>query len=463
MGMETIPRLRFGAALAAFSVILLAACDQGQGKAPTAVVDDATLQAMVDQIQTKVQSLRGLSFRKPVVATWLPRAHMAALQDSLTRALGYSTDTTGSGAMDEVFQALGYIDSTESVTASTGDFLDQNVLAFYVKGTNHVWVIADQSDSPELDITIAHELVHALQDQNFHDSIAQNAELDEDAAFQFLEEGEAEYVANLWYLGYSTPDQWDATQPVYTAARFATWLRGSGYKGDRPIISWPSVSPYMCGVSFVHNVRSNSGWKGVDTLHKNHPRSTTQELYAPSYLHKTFLDWSTTYAFSSMSDRKSDEQGRLGEIYLDAMMTTWGSPLVAGWNGDRFWVWGRGAGKGTAVAGRTAWASFTQGSSFLAGWAHGMDSIVGGRTTKDATDSIEFRASDSIHFARGVNRGTEVLVVWGDLRKRKLDSLWTDLSNAPSAGSFARALGSVGVPAPSPKWKGPRRPSPFQR
>lgn len=467
LAMETNPRLRSAAALAAFSAVWFASCDQEKGTAPRAVVDNATLQAQVDQIQAKVQSLRGLIFRKPVVTTWIPRGRISALQDSLAQALGYSTDTVGTGAMDEVFQALGYIDSTESVVGSTGDFLDNNVLAFYVRGTNHVWVVDDQSDSPELDITIAHELVHALQDQTFHDSVPDNAELDEATAFQFLEEGEAEYVANLWYLGYSTPELWDANQPNYTASRFATWLRGSGYKTERPVISWPGVSPYMCGVSFVHNVRLNAGWAGVDSLHKHHPRSTTQTLsVAAGGLHRTFVDWDSTYRFPGMADRKSAGQGRLGEIYLDALMSTWGSPLVTGWNGDRFWVWGRGSGRGTAVAGRTSWTSSNPGASgFLAGWGRGMDSLIGGRVPGTSADSLEFRASDSIHFARGVRRGTEVLVAWGDLRKRKLDTLWQNLGSVSvAAGSpFARAIGSSSPAASSSMWKGPRRPSPFQR
>lgn len=462
--------------LLAVAAILLAACDEGRmpssgdegrstgpSSSNTQGSSDNDLQAKVDRIDAQVAAIRGLDFHRPVQASWVARTRIQAVQDSISAAMGYSTDTAGSGAFDEVLQALGYLERTTTHDAANSDFVDQNVLAFYADGTDHLWVVSDQADAQDLDRTIAHELVHALQDQNFGSPSTSIDELDEREAYKFLVEGEAEYVSNLWYMSDASIANWDARANSFSASTFAAWIVQSPYATQKPIMVWPGVSPYLCGTTFVHQVRKLSGWSGVDALHDKPARATTQALsVAAGGLRRTFLDWSTTWAFASMSDRRSDGSGRLGEIYLDALLSTWNAPILSDWNGDRFWIWGAGTGWGTAVAGRTAWNSSAAASNFLAGWTRGMRIMVGGVAT-GTSDSVEFRSSDALRFARGVRRGSEVLVVWGDLRNGKLDGLWQDLSRVPSAGTLARALDGTGGKVEVPRWKDPRAHSPFWR
>jgi hypothetical protein len=432
--------------------VFLASCDSnGSHAVGLDPSSGSSLQSKVDAIEAQVAALRGLSFLRPVKADWVGRSHLQALTDSLDRAHGAVSDTGGQGMMEEVFHALGYLDSAQSLSSSTDSFYGSQIEAFYYRGTDHLWVLADQASASDLESTIAHELTHALIDQNFQDTLADSVELDEAIAYQFLHEGEANYVADLWSIGNQTVN-WT----TFTQAYFLQWISSSsGLEAYPPVVLWPALTPYTCGESYARAAQLAGGWSALNDAHRVHPPSTTAEFRVISGdVAAPLVDWTTQASFPSMADRRSDEQGRLGEVYLDALVATWGAPLVTDWSGDRVWVWGADATHGTAVAGRTAWLSPAGASNFLSSWSRGMTRRVGPQTL-DGTDSVEFRSTDSTRFARGVRQGSEVRVVWGDLRGGKADSLWADLAEVPRSTAASRALGA-GTSGRGPAWKPPR-------
>lgn len=443
-----------GAALALpLGTGVLSSCDRADSPLSVGAADTASLQTKVDRIREEVAVLRGLPFARPVAARWVARSRLPALMDSIALASGEVQDTSGDGASEELFQALGFLDSSQSVASSTESFYDDQIAAFYVRGSDHLWVVSDQASAQDLDATIAHELTHALIDQNFGDTISASAELDAYQAYQFLHEGEANYVADLWSIQHQGVDTSSVSWPSYTSAQFLSRIaRNSALSGYPQVVIWPDLTPYYCGESWARAARIQGGWAALDQAHRVHPTTTASQFRTISGLAPAiFSDWDSAGRFPSMSDRRSDGQGRLGEVYLDALMATWNAAIVSGWGGDRFWVWGAGGSHGTAVAARTNWLSESSASGFLASWSAGMAAKVGAKTVS-GPDSLEFRSSDSIRVARGVRRGREVLVAWGDLRAGRLDSLWDDLGRIPSAPGFARAL------APASASKSPFRP-----
>ena len=450
-----LPALR--AFVAAATICGLGACDSSTSSSD-APRDPAALQATADRIRSQVEALRGLSFLRPVRASWVDRSHLGALMDSLSRVRSDGNeDTVGMGSSELVFQALGFIDSGKSLSSSTDDFYGGNVLAFYYRGTDHLWVLSDQASSDELEPTIAHELVHALIDQNFGDTLTDSVELDQAQAYQILHEGEANYVEDLWRLRAVDPSriQWR----TFTADRFLSLVSSAASLASYPkLLVWTSETPYTCGESYAQASQLSGGWARLDSLHRHHPNATASQFLAISGTASptSFSDWVSPARFPSMADRPSLGDGRLGEVYLDALMDTWKSPLIEAWGGDRFWVWSAMSGFGSAVAGRTSWTRQIGAQDFLYGWAKGLGTRMGASPTWITSDSVEIRSSNGTRVARGVRRSSEVLLAWGDLRGGRLDSLWTDLSTTVPTAVLPRSLALPSLGGST--WKPPRRP-----
>jgi hypothetical protein len=462
-------RLAIQGIAAVLFLLALAGCDSSKGTLPTAsglaAGDDAALQKSVDSLVSQVSAIRDLSWKRPVKASWVVRDHLPKLLDSLDKALGY---VGGGASSDEIFVALGYLDSSESLASSQSELVSNGVAAFYENGTDHLWVVTDQAKLSGLTSTIVHELVHALQDQNFKDSVPDTAELDEDEAFTFLEEGEAEYVATLWSMGSPTMDQYDLSIPDWTLKMVADHLDSWGYGSLPLLVSIPNLAPYSSGVSFVHRVHEQSGWSGVDGLHASHPRSTTQTLHPLTALHKDFLDWGD-HQFESTADWESFGSGRLGEVYLTTLLYTQGNPATTGdaqgWNGDRFWIWRTRDSLHHAVVGRVSMDSATTAASFLRRWGEAFSQRIGKSTGLQGLDSFQVASANSESIVRGVRHGTELYLAYGDLHGSRLDSVWNELVSLHSTAIAAgRKLGTPREPDGS-HWRGPKvhHPWPIQR
>lgn len=446
---------------ASLSLALLGGCDSSRGTVSTydgpAAGDQAALQATVDSLLAQVAAIRGLSWKRPVQAAWVARAHLPTLLDSLAKAQGGSAD--GGASSDEVFVALGYLNSNESLESSQSDLVASGVAAFYEDHTDHLWVVTDQASSSDLVHTIVHELVHALQDQNFGDSVSDTAELDEDEAFTFLQEGEAEYVATLWSMGNPSMSTFDRYIPDLTLKRLADSLDSWGY-GDLPLlVSIPTLAPYSSGVSFVHRVHEQLGWSGVDGLHADHPRSTTQTLHPLAGLHEGFVDWGC-HRFASAAGWDTLGSGRLGELYLTTLLYTQGNPATTGtaegWNGDRFWIWRTRDSLHHAVVGRVSMDSASIAASFLRRWGEAFSRRVGVSSALQGMDSFQVASADAQSIVRGVRHGAELALAWGDLHGSRLDSIWTELAALPSSPGFAGRASATAATPSGPRWRGPK-------
>jgi hypothetical protein len=114
-------------------------------------------------IATEVAALRGLGFRHPVQVLYLePKAFEKQLGaddvDAATRA--------DAKRAEAVFRALGFIGGKTDLLKEAQTSQDSGTLAFYSSVTQIVYVRGTTLDVAHR-VTIAHELTHVLQDQNF--------------------------------------------------------------------------------------------------------------------------------------------------------------------------------------------------------------------------------------------------------------------------------------------------------
>jgi hypothetical protein len=196
---------------------------------------------------------------------------------------------------------------------------------------------------------IAHELTHALSDQNYDlDKMQKKVQADDDqsTALSSLIEGEA----TLAMLGAQMED-WDGTKigavPAATLDRafsmmmpMMTMGSGKALREAPVILSEGLIFPYIRGLVFCANLTNDGGWKSINEAYENPPQSTEQILHPEKY--RTNPDPPTIIDLGKLEAGEGwTEVGRnvIGEMQMGILLRKHGGkPIAAGWDGDRFAV-----------------------------------------------------------------------------------------------------------------------------
>ena len=223
----------------------------------------------------------------------------------------------------------------------------------------------DGFDKDENKTVIAHELTHALADQNYDlDKLQKVVEADDDKsmALSSLIEGEA----TLAMIG-AQMDDWDGRKvgalPAADLDRsfslmmpFMSMAGGKALKEAPVILSESLIFPYFRGLVFCATLTNKGGWKGIDEAYKNPPQSTEQILHPEKYLDQP--DPPTAIDLGRLEPGEGwAEVGRnvIGEMQIAILLRRHGGkPAAAGWDGDRFTVFEGKDGK-LAVVWLTTW------------------------------------------------------------------------------------------------------------
>jgi hypothetical protein len=122
--------------------------------------------------------------------------------------------------------------------------------------------------------TLAHELVHVLQDQRYSLSADRfnRPVQDEQLASDGVVEGEAEYVRKLYERRCAT--DWNC----YASGGGGGGTGGGGGGDDGNIgVLMTAYQPYSDGAEYVHRLRQRGGWEAVEEAYDDVP-TTTREI-----------------------------------------------------------------------------------------------------------------------------------------------------------------------------------------
>jgi hypothetical protein len=203
-------------------------------------------------------------------------------------------------------------------------------------------------DKDENKTVIAHELTHALADQNFDIDALQDAVKsndDRDLALSALIEGEA----TLTMLG-AQMDDWDGRAirevPASRLDRMFSFLMplmplagGASLREAPVILSETMIFPYLRGLVFCAHLTNAGGWSALDAAYREPPLSTEQVLHPEKYRDRpdppTAVDLGPLDAGCGWT-----EVGRnvVGEMQLGVMLRPYDRKAAPGWDGDRFAV-----------------------------------------------------------------------------------------------------------------------------
>ncbi|WP_437674993.1 hypothetical protein [Sorangium sp. So ce131] len=225
----------------------------------------------------RVAKARGLPVRRDVPSRVLARSEI------LDRVRAHVEREIPEGVLDhqgEALAALELIPADYDFTAGMYRLLEGRIAGFYEPEDATMYLVDDLSDD-EADETLAHELVHALQDQSFAlGTLLEFKAGDSDrlAAVHALVEGDA--MSAMFDVLVGSAFQVDESM-LRKLVAMSTALSSVG---DTPIVLQESLgAPYTDGFAFVQALRRQGGWPAVDAAWRALP-DTTEQLLHPEKL-----------------------------------------------------------------------------------------------------------------------------------------------------------------------------------
>lgn len=309
----------------------------------------AASKAKVKAMLARVAEVRGLPVKREVGVRVLDREQILA---KIREHVDKDTPLAVIDAQGEALAALELIPPEYDFVEGTYKLIQGRIAGFYEPEDQTMYLVDDLGDE-EANETLAHELVHALQDQSY--AIAPllkytPGESDRTVAVHALLEGDA--TSAMLDVAVGSAD-------AISEAMFRRLLNASttfSVEGlTTPHILQSSLTaPYADGFSFVQNRRHKGGWPAVDGAYRDLPTTTEQLLHADKFDAKE--------PAIPVGPLPLDALGKgfrvalddvMGEQAYRLMLEEWtlgstAAAAAAGWGGDRYVVARRDApdGKG---------------------------------------------------------------------------------------------------------------------
>lgn len=427
--------------------------DGGAASAPTS--REATKK--VARTLARVSKIRGLVAKREVPGVVLERgALVASVKDKAQRELPPATiERDGL-----VLQVLGVAPSGFDYLGATMDLLEEQLEGFY-EPKNGTMYLAGDLEGDAAKATLAHELVHALQDQTYDlrpHSQHVPGEGDRQLAAACLAEGDATSLM-IDYLMVDKPDEpgqrtaLDLPEAMVEGILHAGAEASSKAKSVPQVLRRSLVAPYAEGIAFVHALRREGGWARVDDAWRRKPDTTEQVLHPEKWAknERPLTVAAPTARALGEGFAKVDED-TYGELNLLLLTGEWAGPrrartLVAGWGGDRSATY---AAEGGAVLAHAihvvldASEGAGKATSFVNELRPSLEKAAGAgaKIVRDAEGvCIERPTLGPLVLRR---RGAHLVLTAGPARKTS--SGWTSEADCPKASAWAREIvsGSAG-------------------
>ncbi len=296
-------------------------------------------------------ALRGIPVRLKVKIAFADKEFLARYY---LRHLEDEYSTPAREGEEAAFRALGLLGAKDDLFTTYLRIFLSLVRGLYDPETQTLYLLKGLSPR-EQERVMSHELVHALQDQEWGLQVLldglRNLTLDGQFARTALIEGEAEGLSLDWKL---REDGKDFTQlkDIAPWVEQNNFLEREGLKAfGKKSVSTESINfSYVFGVTFFQHWVRQKGWKTVDEVFHNPPQTAQQIIKQESYYPKR-----QTFVRVQMDDLAQSGkpllgfhklwENSLGEFGWESVLGTAlerreSARTMAGWEGDGVQVYG---------------------------------------------------------------------------------------------------------------------------
>lgn len=366
--------------------LLLAASCRGQGPER----EEERLRASIDELLPRIEELSGLEARAPVRMAMRDRAE---LREYVAERLEKELPPAELEGMAGAYRAFGLLPDTLDLHALLLDLLTEQVLGYYDPATETLYLVKGVPRGA-LEPVLAHELVHALQDQhvNLDSLVSRERGNDRQMAAQAAVEGHATLVMVALVAERQagrpvSPDMLPDLRRELAPALEAENEQFPVFRSAPRILRETMLFPYVGGAAFVQTL-----WRAAPSGGRPAPfgpllpQSTEQVLWP----RERFLDERDEPAELVLDAANGGGAGNwrvvyentLGaletEILLSEHLGAGAEQAARGWDGDRFRLLEAPDG-GRALVWYSVWDDADAADAFAAAYRRILEVRAGAR------------------------------------------------------------------------------------
>lgn len=336
-------------------------------------------QRIAREVVPQVERAVGLSFRRPPAIRVRSRDQLRRYLDAKMEREFPPAELAG---VERAYRAFALIPDTVGLRRLMLDLYSEQVVGFYDPDSTALFIVRG-GDPMLLRVVMAHELVHALQDQymSLNSILKLRRQNDRQTAGQAVAEGQA-VVASLMALapGVELPSlaqAWSAVREQVRQQQSAMPV----FAGAPRFVQEGLLFPYLAGADFVRAFEERRARPDEQPYGDRMPVSTEQVLHASRY---TAGERPLRVAIARTPGDTLVYDDDFGEFETRLALVAWGveesDAVVAasGWNGDRYEVLGTRA--GTVVVWASAWDTAQDAEEFERRLRRGWDRVARARS-----------------------------------------------------------------------------------
>lgn len=363
MGRKGMKRWQFGALVLLTTVMACVDSASRKAQEPPITQEPKAVTAMrrrIPRLKESLEAIRQLKFKEPVKLKYQSQKAFAGyVQESLKHE--YPGDKME--RYERMLIRAGLLKSGTKLRTSLMSMLDSQTMAHYSPSDETFYLLQTDASALELDITVVHELQHALQDQHFGlgeliEEAMKAGDEDRANALKFVFEGEATYVMTVFALRQAGLGEDAVGRPLRANAKLnrkqtlvqmsqqpmtEKQMKSMAALESAPLYLYRVMSdPYSLGAVTILEVKKRGGWAAVKALF-DHPPSSTEQVLHPEKLSPP-RDEPTPVRLLDVSKHFGPgwslaDQNTVGELCLNILFELWvkdqRDSASAGWDGDR--------------------------------------------------------------------------------------------------------------------------------
>lgn len=345
--------------------------------------------AKLDLMEKHVAEIRGLPLKEPIKFIKYPEP---IVRLKMMEEFEKETPPEEMAAYQKIYTALGLIPPGTDLEKTLIDVYTEQIAGFYDPETK-VIVLVDNPVSNEAleELTLAHEIAHGIQDQNFGleqpplDVETYNS--DNDTAVTSLVEGDAESTMFEYAQKYMDPKE------------LAEAAKESGEYSTKELDKAPLyiqrslMFPYEDGFDFDKELSEKGGEEAVDSAFRDPPLSTKQIMHPEDYYPErenpvpvNLPDLTGTLG-EGWKLLKGDTLGEFDiQVWFEdftGLITS--GDVSEGWAGNTVQYY-QGPGKKYVLVNATAWETPDDAREFFDAYKELLDDRFGGHKTRQSGD-----------------------------------------------------------------------------
>jgi hypothetical protein len=289
-------------------------------------------------LEHRVEAIRHLRFESlPKPAEVSPKqAERDGLED-----LDRSYPPARRHADEEVLKLLGLLQPDVDLRKVSATVFGQGVAGYYDPRTKRLRIVTGAQTSNRVlnEITLAHELTHALEDQHFKLDLESSSSDDAGLANLALVEGSATAVMFTYAQRHFTAEQ-------TLGGLFSSLGQDTG--DLPPFVEAQLVFPYIQGQAFIQRLYDTGGgtWSLVNSAYRFRPPASTEQILHPDKYLQVEQPDHVAFHVKPGAGWARVVSGTWGEWATGQLIGN--SDAAAGWGGDHYELWRRGSADCTA-------------------------------------------------------------------------------------------------------------------